>query len=237
MSRRRDRGRRDDDDPVGWSGLEMPLGVRPPTHGLLLTLSVVATLSTGLAAVPSPSGASNHSTVPSPVKLAGFAGPGFTGEGVWHPAGRLVRGRVAVYTTTVAPPDNPRVRVGVAWMNTSLLHARLYSGSMSPGGLIWKLTAPIAGAATRTLVAAFNGGFLLKASNGGYLSEGHVVAPLRVGAASLVIYRNGAATVGQWGRDVTMTSNVVAVRQNLTLLVDNRRPVAGLNPADTSVWG
>jgi hypothetical protein len=77
----------------------------------------------------------------------------------------------------------------------------------------------------------------MKDSKGGYFSEGHVVAPLRVGAASLVIYRDGFATVGQWGRDVAMTSNVVAVRQNLTLLVDNGRPVAGLNPADTSTWG
>jgi hypothetical protein len=34
-----------------------------------------------------------------------------------------------------------------------------------------------------------------------------------------------------------MTPNVVAVRQNLTLLVDKGRPVRGLNPADTSTWG
>jgi hypothetical protein len=88
-----------------------------------------------------------------------------------------------------------------------------------------------------TLVAAFNGGFLMKDTKGGYFSEGHLVAPLRAGGASLVIYRNGFATVGQWGRDMGMTPNVVAVRQNLTLLVDNGRPVPGLNPADTSTWG
>ncbi|NNN09347.1 MAG: hypothetical protein HKL85_09170, partial [Acidimicrobiaceae bacterium] len=88
-----------------------------------------------------------------------------------------------------------------------------------------------------SLVAAFSGGFLLQDSNGGYLSEGHLVAPLRVGAASLVIYRDGFATVGQWGRDVGMTSNVVAVRQNLNLLVDHGHPIAGLNPADVTTWG
>jgi hypothetical protein len=78
---------------------------------------------------------------------------------------------------------------------------------------------------------------LFKDSKGGYLSEGHTVAPLRVGGASLVIYRDGFATVGQWGRDVSMTPNVEAVRQNLTLLVDNGRPVSGLNPADIKTWG
>jgi len=122
-------------------------------------------------------------------------------------------------------------------MDTKLLRAKLYSGSLSPGGLFWKYTAPISPSASRTLVAAFNGGYLVKDSNGGYLSEGHLVALLRVGGASLVIYRNGSATVGEWGRDVGMTPNVVAVRQNLTLLVDKGRPVRGLNPADTSTWG
>ena len=112
------------------------------------------------------------------------------------------------------------VVAGIAWMDMKLLRARLYSGSLSPGGLLWKYTAPISQSAARSLVAAFNGGFLLKSSNGGYLSEGHLVAPLRAGAASLVIYRNGSVNVGQWGRDVGMTSNVVSVRQNLTLLVE-----------------
>jgi hypothetical protein len=122
-------------------------------------------------------------------------------------------------------------------MDTRLLQAKLYSGSLSPGGLFWKYSAPISPNASKTLVAAFNGGFLMKDSKGGYFSEGHTVAPLRAGAASLVIYRDGFATVGQWGRDVAMTPNVVAVRQNLTLLVDHGRIVPGLNPGDISVWG
>jgi hypothetical protein len=122
-------------------------------------------------------------------------------------------------------------------MDTRLLKARLYSGSLSPGGLSWHYTAPVSHVAARTLVAAFNGGFLLADSHGGYLSEGKTVAPLRDGAASLVIYANGSATVGAWGSDVKMTRSVVAVRQNLTLLVDHGHAVAGLNPFDTSVWG
>jgi len=122
-------------------------------------------------------------------------------------------------------------------MDTKLLRARLYSGSLSPGGTNWKYSAPISPVAATKLVAAFNGGYLLKDSNGGYLSEGRLVAPLRRDAASLVIYANGSATVGQWGRDVGMTANVVAVRQNLGLLVENARPVPGINPGDTLTWG
>ena len=63
-----------------------------------------------------------------------------------------------------------------------------------------------------------------------------MVFPLRVGAASLVIYRNGTALVGEWGRDARMAPNVVAVRQNLNLLVDNGQAVPGLNPNDIWTW-
>jgi hypothetical protein len=122
-------------------------------------------------------------------------------------------------------------------MDTRLLRAQLYSGSASPGGGPWKLTAAIQPGAARTLVAAFNGGFKFPSTDGGYYAEGRLVDPLRRGAASLMIYRNGDATVGQWGRDVTMTSGVIAVRQNLDLLVDHGQPVAGLNPYDHSTWG
>ncbi len=173
-----------------------------------------------------------------PVSLTPFGGaPRYGGEGVWRPAGRLVRGVPAVYTTTLHPPDQPTVVAGVAWMDTRLLNARLYSGSLSPGGVGWRFTAPISSSAARTLVAAFAGGFLLPVSHGGYLSEGRLVAPLVAGAASLVIYRDGSATVGQWGRDVGMGPNVVAVRQNLRLLVDGGHPVPGLHPNDVLSWG
>jgi hypothetical protein len=91
--------------------------------------------------------------------------------------------------------------------------------------------------AAHSLVAAFNAGFLMSEANGGYFTDGKTILPLRSGAASFVIYRNGAATVGQWGRDVTLTPNVVAVRQNLDLLVDGGNPVPGLNAADTTLWG
>ena len=172
----------------------------------------------------------------APAALKAFNPGAPATDGVWHAAGRLVAGHPAVYETTLQPPGST-LEAGVAWMDTNLLSARLYSGSASPGGGPWKYTAPISASAARTLVVAFNGGFKFPASDGGYYSEGRTVYPLKFGAASLVIYRNGDATVGEWGRDVSMTPDVVAVRQNLTLLVDGGQPVAGLNPADTSVWG
>jgi len=122
-------------------------------------------------------------------------------------------------------------------MDTNLLSAALYSGSTIPGGGPWVNTAPVSTQAAGKLVAAFNAGFLMSNAEGGYYTEGKAVDPLRAGAASFVIYNNGTATVGQWGRDVTMTPDVRAVRQNLDLVVDGGLPVPGLDANDTTRWG
>lgn len=156
---------------------------------------------------------------------------------MWRRFGRIVGGYSAVYEIHVPLGAAEGAGVGIAWMDTKLLRAMLYSGSTMPGGGPYRNHAPISPVAARTLVAAFNGGFLMGNSNGGYYTDGRAVVPLRAGAASAVIYRSGRLTVGAWGRDVTMTPTVVAVRQNLVLLVDHGRPVGGLQPNDTSVWG
>lgn len=86
------------------------------------------------------------------------------------------------------------------------------------------------------LVAAFNGGFRLNQSQGGMFLQGRAYRPLVRGAASVVVRSDGSAVVGMWGRDVTMTPGVIAVRQNLRLLVDGSAPVAGL-AADNALYG
>jgi uncharacterized protein YigE (DUF2233 family) len=177
-----------------------------------------------------------HLPPPSPIQP--LASPAIAGEGQWSPVGRLVDGVPAVYETTLRPDAvHTSYVAGVAWMDTKLLHATLYSGSQIPGGGPYSHTAPIQAAPANSLVAAFNAGFLMSDAQGGYFTDGRVVIPLRTGAASFVIYRNGSSTIGMWGRDVTMTPSVVSVRQNLDLLVDNGQPVPGLNASDTTRWG
>ena len=122
-------------------------------------------------------------------------------------------------------------------MDTKLLSARLYSGSISPGGLDYKFTAPVLPNAAATLVAALNGGFKMADAHGGYYTEGRLIDPLVAGDASVVIYSNGAVTVGAWGGDVRMTRSVVAVRQNLVPLVAGGRPTALAESPDWQAWG
>ena len=126
---------------------------------------------------------------------------------------------------------------GVAWMDTHLLTARLYSGSESPGRGPYRYTAPVQPANARDLVAAFNGGFKMNAAEGGYYTEGRTIYPLRPGAATLVIYANGSVNIGAWGGDVRMTPHVVAARQNLLPLIAGGRPTPFAASADWRAWG
>jgi len=176
--------------------------------------------------------------LPTPSRLSSPAGSWLPGEGVWHPAGRTVDGVPAIFTTEVRPDATyTSYLVGVAWMDTRLLRAQLYSGSEVPGGGPYQHTAPISTLASRTLDAAFNAGFKMADANGGYYTDHKVVLPLRIGAASLVVYRDGSATVGAWGSQVAMTKSVVSVRQNLDLIVNGAKPVPGLLANDNSRWG
>jgi hypothetical protein len=104
----------------------------------------------------------------------------------------------------------------------------LHNGSQDPGPAYAALVQAgpvVTGAERRRLLAAFNGGFLLRSRAGGYEQEGHVFSPVRRGLASLVIDRSGRARVGLWGVDVPAPGEAVySVRQNLWLLVDNGQP-------------
>ena len=214
-----------------YSHHQPPVGGRPLAAALPTSQHVEGTV-TSLRRNGSPP----HLAAPEP--LVPFASPALVGEGAWKPVGRLVAGTPAIYETFLRPNAvHTSVVDGVAWLDTKLLSATLYSGSYIPGGGPYKYTAPIEPAASRSLVAAFNAGFRMQDANGGYYTQRRTIIPLRKGAASFVIYKNGRATVGSWGSDITMNPNVVAVRQNLTLLVDNAKPVPGLNANDTSQWG
>jgi hypothetical protein len=104
----------------------------------------------------------------------------------------------------------------------------LHNGSQDPGSAYAALVRAgpaVAGTERRHLLAAFNGGFLLRSRAGGYEQEGHVFRALRHGLASLVIDRSGRPKIGVWGVDVpTPGETVYSVRQNLWPLVENGQP-------------
>ncbi|MGH9300611.1 MAG: hypothetical protein ACRD0I_07450 [Acidimicrobiales bacterium] len=204
---------------------------QPSTHGRPAPGLIKPVAPKGLVAARS-----GHLATPLPVTPP--ISPPIAGEGVWRPAGRTVNGLPAIYTTTLRPdPQHPSVVSALAWIDQTLVSAQLYAGASEPGGSGWKYTSPIPNAQRPSLVAAFNSGFRLGDSHGGYYSESRMVKPLVPGTASLVIDKNGTATVGQWGRDVSMSSSVSSVRQNLYLIVDNGTVVPGLANGTIKRWG
>lgn len=151
-----------------------------------------------------------------------------------HPS----KGGGAVTVSSVAvDPARPDLVVGVLRINPRAVRLQLLGGSKEPGnGVLQSGSVPLAD--QPRLLAAFNAGFLTKQSKGGWFSQGVTAVPLVPGAASLIFRDNGVAQLGTWGRDVGMDPHVVAVRQNLTLLIDGGSPTpAASSPDFEGVWG
>ena len=118
----------------------------------------------------------------------------------------------------------PRVdALETMWIDTTLLTTTFVPGLKEPGGP-QTLGAQVPPDMRPGLVAAFNSGFKIDASKGGVYTEGQTVQPLVDGAASLVINKDGQASVGEWGRDFQMGPDIASVRQNLALILDNGQP-------------
>jgi hypothetical protein len=186
------------------------------------------------AQVPRTSGPAGTRTVRGPAPLPVPADGALPGEGRWTPVGPD-RGGVAPLTTAYFRPDPsvPSVVAGVAWLDQNAVRTTLVAGTVDPGG--GSGTVPTD--RRNDLLATFNSGFKLRDAHGGYYAAGQERTPLRDGAASLVITRDGRVTVGQWGRDVSLTSDVVSVRQNLDLVVDGAAPLPGLDTNANGAWG
>jgi hypothetical protein len=161
----------------------------------------------------------------------------------WAPFGTAVGGRspmeLAFPSGTAAAPT-----AAVVWLDRTQVIPQLIPGTKLPGGVGWNPFAEVPLAERAMLVAAFNGGFMFTDARGGFFAEGRTAYPLIAGAASLVIHADGTATVGVWGRDVSVDPTVVAVRQNLVLMVDGGAPTAdtvrpypfwGLTPTKSEV--
>jgi Phosphodiester glycosidase len=170
-----------------------------------------------------------------PPDIKAFASGTLTGEGVWVDVGRS---KGAVCFAYLRPdPVHTSVLVGVAWMNMGVLAATLHNGTSVPGGGPWRAGPAISPSDYGRVSAAFNSGFILDSSRGGYFTEGRTVRSVVNGRASLVIYADGHVDVGMWGRDDRFGANVASVRQNLDLIVDGGQLVAGLSDANSSQWG
>ena len=197
-----------------------PAGSRQQTKNLISPLGVLAGLcviagctvpATGPATGPA-AGPATGSPAASPVRADPGATAGVGGTPLVLPP------RVTVSRIRTADGS----LVTVATFRGPVRYV-LHNGSQDPGPGYARLVraGPVVGGAERRyLLAAFNGGFLLRSRAGGYEQEGHVFRALRHGLASLVIDRSGRARIGVWRVDVPVPGEAVySVRQNLWPLV------------------
>ncbi len=193
-------------------------GSRARSAGLLGTACMALLVVGGLAAV-------GPTTTTTPAGAAAVLAPG--GSVQWRPEGRTVLGHPVLYRGSAGG-------VELAWLDPNLVETVFVPGTGEPGGP-WAWGGQVAPEVRSRLIAAFNGGFQLQDLPGGFLTEGRTAKGLVPGQASVVIYRDGHLDVGEWGRQVDVTSDVVSVRQNLGMLVDDGRPTpAAANPG---AWG
>ena len=173
----------------------------------------------------------------APAPLAPEAQPPLAGEGHWQTLVE-VHGAPAIRAAFLRPDSlHTSYVTGVAWLDQHLVRFGLHPGTQVPGGSGWPVAPTVPSTARGALLATFNSGFTMQDARGGYWQGGRQVGILRPGAAAMVFHRDGHLDVVKWGRDAHLGPDVVAVRQNLDLLVDGGRLAAGLDSTTTSTWG
>lgn len=156
-----------------------------------------------------------------------------------------------VFKTVVTVHDQPAIQVaylrpdaehtsylsGVAWMSGSLLEFIQHPGFSDPGHMeLWSQPSMIPTAQRSGLAATFNGGFKIKNSRGGFYADGHTAGTLTKGAASLVVYADGHSDIIIWPGTKPGT-DIISVRQNLTLLINNGKIASNLDKNVLANWG
>ncbi len=148
----------------------------------------------------------------------------------WHPVAS-VGGHVAVWIAQ-------RSRVTLMRCDQAEVHLALHAGRTDPGGRGWTYGDGIGPREVQSVVAAFNGGFKLTYGQVGFSADGRAPVAIKPGLASLVTYGDGTSDIGAWNAGVPSTGKPVAsVLQNLTLLVDKRRPAPTLATCVEKCWG
>jgi hypothetical protein len=174
-----------------------------------------------------------------PAPLSSLAGQALPGEGQWRVL-ETVKGQPAIFGTFLRQSSTYSSYVsGIVSMDQRLVKFYLHPGAEDPGPGKWGPNSDpwIPPAKRPGLLATFNGGFKLDSAKGGFYLNGKTHGSLATGAASIVYDKDGTIKVGTWGRDVTMTSAVEGVRQNLKLIVDGARVPASVDGNVQSDWG
>lgn len=164
--------------------------------------------------------------------------------GGWQSFGTLINNQPVMARTVVKPdPSRPYAQAAVVRIDLSQVDLHTVPGtvepvaarSVSPFKRLGNI--PAADQSPDRLLAAFNGGF--KAIHGGYgmMVDGTTILPPTDNLATLALFNDGTVRIGAWGRDITMTNDLVAFRQNCPLLLDAGAINPHVNDENHKEWG
>jgi hypothetical protein len=201
-------------------------------ESIYYTLNAPATGGPALRALPKLPGAGNALTASGvharrvyyrPPRIRPVIRPALRGEGVWHSTFARSGSRPPVLVTSFRPdPDYPQNVAGVAWIDHTRTSVWLYPGLQEPAvSMPSRGPMEVPPGMRSRLVATFNSAFKLADSGGGFVSGGHTYAPLKLGQATILRYRDGRVDIQAWKGGSITGPDVVYARQNLPLIVNN----------------
>ncbi len=225
---------------VGWMETAQ-YDLHPPQEGGTAVVPQVATVPGPAGSTASAGGTTSSKVTVSgplvPAPVTSPAGTNMPSEGAWQTI-ETVNGTPAMYATFVRPDStHTSYLAGIVSMDQRLVTFQLHPGEADPGPGNWGASTSVLPADRKNLLATFNGGFKIKDSRGGFYLNGQTAGTLTNGAASVVFSKDGHITIGEWGRDATMTPDVVAVRQNLKLIVAKGKIPANVDSNVEANWG
>lgn len=206
--------------PANDLTLAPAITVAPTTTSSATTTTTPATPSdTAPDSTPAPTTTERDPTPQPPAALVPPISPALPGEGQWVPVAQAA-GHDTMWATSLRPlGDVGGVVASMVVIDQTDLRAGMFNGSEEPGGS-WVRGNRVPKELHPALLAAMNGGFRFEHIDGGYMTEGVVVKPLRDGDATVAIGRDGTLTIGALGADIVDDGSWASLRQNLILIVD-----------------
>ena len=234
------------DQLEAWTYSEPPsaepatdLAVTPVTPAPTTSTTTPATTTTQPDATTT-SGEPTTTLPPAPAPpppLTPVIEPALEGEGQWSVVA-TAGGEPAMWATGYRPiAEVGGIVATMVVIDQTHLRAALFNGSEMPGGGGWTRGNRVPDILQPALIGAMNGGFRFDHMKGGYVTEGRVMKPLREGDATLAIDADGVLSMGQLGREIVDDGSWVSLRQNLELIVDDRRSRVDEAIANGVWWG
>lgn len=170
------------------------------------------------------------------VPLTAF--PPLAYEGIWRSINTATSDSIMAETFYRPDPQRAYAIVYLIKMNMNRLVLSEVAGIREPGGYANSGPGKIPRGSQKEngLVAAFNGGFRKKDGHYGMVVGEKTYLPLQKNLATLVIYKNSKPKIINYDGQ-NLGSDVVAIRQNCPILLENSKDVSSSNAWNMQNWG